>query len=158
MNIHWFPPPPGTIKVNVHGGISSFPFLRGNASTVGVILRDEEGSLLCNLLGTIPNMNSAAEAIQLWGIYNGMCNTTSIYLAHLGGKLDRLYFLNVVSVGDLDEYLAMDMDLLGDFNVGLDIDNEDEEVVNFPKAEEILPEGAGIMELHHAILEDEIID
>ncbi|KAK1352577.1 hypothetical protein POM88_053274 [Heracleum sosnowskyi] len=91
-------------------------------------------------------------------LINSRCNTASIYFAHLGGKLDMLYFLNAVSVGDLDEYLAMDMDLLGDFNLGLDIDNEDEEVVNFLKAGEIPPGGAGIVELHHAILEDEIID
>ncbi|KAK1387315.1 hypothetical protein POM88_015493 [Heracleum sosnowskyi] len=219
MANEWVPPPTGTIKVNVHGGISSFPFPRGNAFVVGIILRDEEGSLLCNLLGTIPNLNLAAKAIQLWAIFNGMClafergfinihpetdnllafylmknsrdgvleelhnlvqqidmmrrdprwtisifliyprcNTASIYHAHLGGQLDRLYILNVVSVCDLDEYLAMDMDLLGDFNIGLDIDNEDEEVVKFPKAGEIPPGGARIVELHHAIFEDEIID
>ncbi|KAK1387299.1 hypothetical protein POM88_015477 [Heracleum sosnowskyi] len=73
MNIQWVPPPPGTIKVNVHGVISSFPFPRRNASAVGIILKDEEGYLLCNLLGTIPNLNLAAEAVQLWAIFNGMC-------------------------------------------------------------------------------------
>lgn len=78
-------------------------------------------------------------------------NTASKYLAHLGGEIDRLYFLNAALVGDLDEYLAMDMDMLGDFNVWFDIGNENEEIVNFLGAGEIFPGSAGIVEMHHAI-------
>ncbi|KAK1393775.1 hypothetical protein POM88_012831 [Heracleum sosnowskyi] len=217
MNIQCFPPPQGTVKVNVHGGVSSFPFPAENASVLGDVLRDEEGSLRCGLFGAIKNMTSGV--IGLWAIFKGMClafqqgfrnvhsetnnlqafyhvnnfrdgvpeqlhdlvqqidmmrrdprwtisifliyprrNTIEIYLAHLGGQLERLYLLDTILVGNLDEYLAMDMDLIGDMNVGFNhIGNEDEVVENFPMAGEILPGGAGIVEIHHVILEDEII-
>ncbi|KAK1372024.1 hypothetical protein POM88_038116 [Heracleum sosnowskyi] len=95
MNIQWFPPHPhphphhGTAKVNVHGGVASFPFPAGNASALGVVLRDEEGSILCSLLGAIKNMNSGA--IGLWAIFKGICLAFQRGFRNVNLKTDNLH-------------------------------------------------------------------
>lgn len=57
MAYHWIPPPPGTLKINVHALYSDSPIANGNISGIGIIFRDHNGFLKLNTLGVIPNLS-----------------------------------------------------------------------------------------------------
>ncbi|WOG99570.1 hypothetical protein DCAR_0518923 [Daucus carota subsp. sativus] len=71
MNIHWIPPPTGTIEVNVHGTSLQAPAKNVNTSKIGAILRRSNGSMTSSLAGTIPNLspvvNSSWKLMQVCG-------------------------------------------------------------------------------------------
>lgn len=47
-------PPSGTVKVNVHGATPFIPFLNGNTSGIGMIIKTAEGELLKLSTGVPP--------------------------------------------------------------------------------------------------------
>lgn len=58
MAFHWIPPPPNTLKINVHGTSTLMPSPVANDSGIGAIYRDSEGALQMLTVGTIPYLAS----------------------------------------------------------------------------------------------------
>ncbi|KAL1828869.1 hypothetical protein ACET3Z_007281 [Daucus carota] len=65
--LHWAPPPPGAIKINVHGHYSHFPLRNGNSTGMGAIQRDSEGEMKLLTVGVIPELTQLGN--QLWAMY-----------------------------------------------------------------------------------------
>lgn len=55
MQCHWTLPPPGAVKVNVHGATHFIHYLNGNTSGIGMVMRDSEGELLKLSTGILPS-------------------------------------------------------------------------------------------------------
>ena len=53
IDIHWTFPPEDFLKVNVHGLFSEQPFMNGNVSGIGVVIRDHWGEILCMAAGSL---------------------------------------------------------------------------------------------------------
>lgn len=70
MALNWVPPPPGTLKVNVHASTFAHPLPNGNTNVIGVVLRTSDGSMLNCIAGTIPGLTTL-EA-QLWSVQVGL--------------------------------------------------------------------------------------
>lgn len=58
MAFHWILPPPGTLKINVHGTYSTAPMQNGNVSGTSAIYRNHHGTLKHTTVGIIPNLTS----------------------------------------------------------------------------------------------------
>lgn len=67
MAYHWIPPPPGTLKINVHAIYSDVPAANGNISGIGIIFRNHNGFLKLTTLGVIPNLSPLGN--QLWAVF-----------------------------------------------------------------------------------------
>lgn len=67
MALHWVPPPPGALKINVHAISVEEPFPNGNDSGIGAVYRDAVGGLKHITLGVIPELSVLGN--QLWAIY-----------------------------------------------------------------------------------------
>lgn len=70
MNVHWVPPPHGTLKVNIHAAIFDHPMPNGNISGIGLVLRSSNGNLVNCIAGTIPNLTPLAT--HLWAMHVGL--------------------------------------------------------------------------------------
>lgn len=67
MALHWVPPPPGALKINVHGITVAMPLPNGNESGIGAVYRDAVGSLKHITLGVIPGLSVLGN--QMWALY-----------------------------------------------------------------------------------------
>lgn len=67
MPYHWVPPPPGMLKINVHGTSSRIPSAYGFKTGIGAAYRDSEGVLKHLTLGVIPQLSTLGN--QMWAIY-----------------------------------------------------------------------------------------
>lgn len=70
MQYHWLLPPPGTVKVNVHGATPFIPFSNGNTNGIGLIIRNSDGEMLKLSIGVFLNLTSLQN--QLWVINRGL--------------------------------------------------------------------------------------
>lgn len=70
MDLHWVPPPQGTLKVNVHGTSFDNPLPNGNRNGIGVVLRTSGGNMINCIAGIIPNLTLIA--CQVWAILIGL--------------------------------------------------------------------------------------
>lgn len=67
MAFHWRPPPPGALKINVHGVHSTIQLPNRNNTGIGAVYRDANGELKLLTLDVIPGLSSLGN--QLWAIY-----------------------------------------------------------------------------------------
>lgn len=70
MDIHWFPPSPGEVKVNVHGATLPALAANGNTTGLGAVIRRANGGMASSISGTIPNLSPVEN--QLAAIHIGM--------------------------------------------------------------------------------------
>lgn len=70
MAFHWIPPPPGVLKINVHGIHSTIQLPNGNNSGIGAVYRGANGDLKLLTLGVVPGLSSIGN--QLWAVYAPM--------------------------------------------------------------------------------------
>lgn len=67
MAHHWIPPPPGTLKINVHAINSIAPAENGRTQGIGAVMRNSVGDLKHITLGVINNLTPLGN--QLWALY-----------------------------------------------------------------------------------------
>lgn len=67
MSFPWVPPPPPTLKINVHGTYSESVRPSGNDSGIGAIYRDCNGNLKLLTVGTIHCLTQLGN--QLWAVF-----------------------------------------------------------------------------------------
>lgn len=70
MALNWVPPPPGTLKVNVHAASFAHPMPNGNSTGIGVVLRTSDANMMNCIAGTIPGL--APLGAQLWSVQIGL--------------------------------------------------------------------------------------
>lgn len=70
MAYHWVPPPPGALKINVHGVHSSVRLPNGNNTGMGAVYRCANRALKLATIGVIHGLSR--EGNQLWAIYAPM--------------------------------------------------------------------------------------
>lgn len=70
MDLHWVPPPQGTLKVNVYGTSFDNPLPNGNKNGIGVVLRTSGGNMINCIAGIILNLTLIA--CQVWAILIGL--------------------------------------------------------------------------------------
>lgn len=73
MAFHWIPPPPGALKINVHGTHTVIPLPNGNNTGIGAIYRDANGQFKLMTTGVIPRLSRMGN--KLWAIYFAMRRT-----------------------------------------------------------------------------------
>lgn len=70
MEHHWLLPPPGVVKVNVHGATQFIPFMNGNEHGIGMIIRNSEGEFLKLSTGVLPTSSSLENKLR--AIHHGL--------------------------------------------------------------------------------------
>ena len=70
MEKGWNFPKKGFIKVNVHAFTLDYQFPNGNDFGIGIVLRDQYGSIIKTISGTIHNLTVRAN--ELWSILDGL--------------------------------------------------------------------------------------
>lgn len=67
MALHWAPPPPGAIKINVHGHTISSPLSNGNSLGIGAIFITSGAEISLLTTSAIPALTPLGN--QLWAMY-----------------------------------------------------------------------------------------
>lgn len=67
MALHWIPPIPGQLKINVHGASYRIPHPHTNDTGMGAVYRDSAGMLRLMTVGTIHELTPLGN--QLWAIF-----------------------------------------------------------------------------------------
>lgn len=56
MDVAWFPPTDGYVKINIHSTERQLPLQNGNVNGLGVIIRGSDGKMLWGGMGPVPNI------------------------------------------------------------------------------------------------------